>query len=1307
MIEAHQENNRLASKRYCLERFKKPQQERAVLRPDAIGKEPQGTGDFKLELPAEVADAANRAAAGDPFLRWVIYTAGLAFALARYCDCNRIIVASPSLRRQSGAPNTLLHVIEVDSARPFTHFLAATRDSMAEDYRHASYPFPVLLADYGFDEASHGWFDVVIANRDLHNEPQPAGQSVTVVFDHSGSRETVHCVFDRTVHQERGLRHLLELVWTSLQRALDNPGAPLGQVGWLNDSHCEQVLHIWNDTAVQLPAATADDLIAGQARRVPSSIAVRFPARQMELSYAELEGRANRLARFLVARGVEPETAVGVRMSRSLELLITILAILKAGGVYVPLDPASPRQRLQRILADAAVKLVVSDSESGYAMDGLAAPILTVDAAEMTQPEEIALPLRHPDQLAYILYTSGSTGQPKGVMVSHRNLVNYLEWARRTYFAAGENGAPLVTSAAYDLSVTTLLGPLVAGQAVTIVEELPGLDSTAQALRARPGFSLLKLTPSHLAALKETMSATELEFAAQTLVLGGEALRGNLIQDLRVAGSGITIYNEYGPTETTVGSLAFACREGDGLPASIPIGRPIGNTRVYLLDRDLQPVPDEMPGEIYIAGAGVARGYRNSPGQTASVFVPDPFSRQAGERMYRTGDLAWRKAGALEYLGRKTRQTKVRGYRVEPGEIEVALLAMPSIVAAAVTPRKNPQGDQTLAAFLVVQGNGPSYSEVRSHLRSLLPEYMIPSVLIRMDKLPMSPSGKVDYDRLPAQETNARTQARGPSQPSNGTTEQALLVIWRELLGAPEAGVLDNFFELGGDSILAIRMAARARRVGVVLQPGAVFENPTIVQLASVAEDLQAPNPMTDEGGRAIPLTPIQHWFFEHYADCTDGFCQTRSLRLNQRLTAVQLETALVQLAQRHDALRLRFHKTGDGWTQSQCSEETSRLVEEVADEAAITEARTGCMQRLSISNGPLLQALLINVADERQELFLAIHHLAVDHLSWLPLLDDLEFLLRHPGTTLAPVSLSFARAAQLLPGRLQEAIEPDARDYWVRQTAPSDGLDVGAEASSERLLVSLTEGETRALLREVHATFNTGVQDFLTTALCRAFSRMLGWSKVRVELELNGRPMDGELDLSGTVGWFTALFPIELEASSETDPCMNLIAVKDELRRVPNGGAAYGALRYLGSSDCREALNQPVPMVSFNYLGPAHHETSPDSLFEPLPENQRPWRPASARRVYRYEVTSIVGDSRLLTEFVWSSERDSRKAVESLSAVYLEELRQLIEACKEREGPGCTPADFRHVSLDATSLDAILSQLGSQERAVYEPSSH
>ena len=636
----------------------------------------------------------------------------------------------------------------------------------------------------------------------------------------------------------RRTRREVELLAGRFARLLSGVGrgVPVSQLPVLTEEESRRLLEEWNDTRAEFPRVCMHQLFEEQAARTPEATAVNYEGER--LGYAELNQRANQLAHFLRSAGVGPDVTVGVMMERTPSMVVSILGVLKAGGAYVPLDPAYPAERLRFMLEDSGISVLLTEEGLKHSLPEHAARVVSVDA----QWDEIARGASDdagvnpstsvtPRNLAYVIYTSGSTGRPKGVMVEHAGLVNYLWWASSAYPVA--EGSPVHSPLAFDLTVTSLLVPLVRGGAVELLAGGVGASRLWETLggRSRP-YGVVKLTPSHLRALRPS------EGAASALVVGGEALHWGDVRGWLAAGS--RVFNEYGPTEAVVGCVVYEAAPGEAAPERdeepVPIGRPIANARIYVLDTSLAPAPEGVAGEIYIAGVGLARGYLKRPGLTAESFLPDLFAG-AGARMYRTGDLGrWLEDGTLEYLGRTDSQVKVRGYRIELGEIEAALLSHPSVKDAAVLARDGEGGDKRLIAYVASnEGAAPGAQELREHLLKLLPDYMIPPQFVVLERLPLTENGKADRRALAALgEGHARGSAGAYVAPRT-EVEEKLAAIWAEVLGVERVGVNDNFFDLGGDSILGVQIISRAMDAGIQLIPRQIFQHQTVAKLAETA----------------------------------------------------------------------------------------------------------------------------------------------------------------------------------------------------------------------------------------------------------------------------------------------------------------------------------------------------------------------------------------------------------------------------------------------------------------------------------------
>ncbi len=619
-----------------------------------------------------------------------------------------------------------------------------------------------------------------------------------------------------------------------LESALAAPQTAIEDLAVLSPAEERWLLVDLNRSAAEHPSDRClHQLFEDQVERSPGEPAVRAGA--VELSYRELDDQAGRLARHLSALGVGPEAPVAIFLRRSPAAVVATLGVLKAGGAYVPLDPAYPRERLAFQLADSRALVVLTESAlAGQLPAETGAQVVRIDAdVPESAPANVGGQGLSPQNLAYILYTSGSTGTPKGVMVTHQGVVNYLSWALRAYDLAAGEGSLVQSPLSFDLTVTGLLGPLLAGRAVTLLPDEAGFEGLLAALRERP-YGLVKLTPAHLDLLGRELAAQQIEPRSRVLIVGGEALAAESLTGWWRQAPTTRIFNEYGPTETVVGCAAYEVGPGSPEKGRLPIGRAIANLRLYVLDTWMRPVPAGVSGELYVGGVGVSRGYLGRPDLTASRFLPDPFAGP-GARIYRTGDLARHLPdGDLEYLGRTDRQIKIRGFRVEPGEIEAALTRDPRVREAVVVLRRDGPGDARLVAYLIPSGGAlPSFEELRSGLGAQLPDYMVPATFVQLAQLPLTVNGKVSFAALPAPGTG-RPDLERSYVPPRDAVEEVLAEVWAYSLRLDRVGVLDNFFVLGGDSMGSVRLVASAKDRGLVFTVQELFRFPTIRALADL-----------------------------------------------------------------------------------------------------------------------------------------------------------------------------------------------------------------------------------------------------------------------------------------------------------------------------------------------------------------------------------------------------------------------------------------------------------------------------------------
>jgi amino acid adenylation domain-containing protein len=592
---------------------------------------------------------------------------------------------------------------------------------------------------------------------------------------------------------------------------------------------------------------TVHELFERQARQSPDAPAV--VCGDVTLCYRELNERANRIAHWLRECGVERQELIGVALARSPQMVAALLGVWKAGCAYVPLDPAYPRERLAFMVRDAGLRRVLSDDKGRAAFAGMAGPARLLDPAAdaaRIDRQPIETPQAHASatDLAYVMYTSGSTGQPKGVMITHAGLANYLNWAVAAYGLAPGGSVPVHSSLSFDLTVTSLYAPLLAGAHVELLDDEGGAQALVAALRAKPR-SLVKITPAHLELLNHELGSDELAGRVETFVIGGEQLTAERLAVWRTHAPATRLINEYGPTETVVGCCVHEVRPGDPGDGAVPIGRAIANMRLHVLDDALRPVPPGSVGELYIGGPGVARGYLNRPELSRERFVPDPFSAHEGARLYKTGDLVRHRQDGevLEYLGRTDDQVKIRGYRIEPGEIEAVLATHGDVRTCAVLACERPDGENELLAFAVLRSDvSPRMEDMSSFLRSRLPAYMVPARILVLDSMPLTLNGKVDRAALRTASA-ARRSAEGAGMapvPPRTSLERLVLESFNDVFQRNDIGIFDSFFDIGGDSMTAVRLMARLRTVtGVNLPLRNLYEHQTPARLAEAVNALR------------------------------------------------------------------------------------------------------------------------------------------------------------------------------------------------------------------------------------------------------------------------------------------------------------------------------------------------------------------------------------------------------------------------------------------------------------------------------------
>ncbi len=1286
--------------------------------------------------------------------------------LYRYSGQDDITVGSPVANRNQVETqgligcfvNTLVLRSGIEDGQTFRQFLSQVKQTALTAYENQDLPFETLVdalqpeRDLSRNPLFQVWFALnhaataTLEIPDLTWSALPLERSTTQ-FDLSlevvdqGQTLTATVDYSTDLFQAETIIRLWQHFQVLLAGIVEHPDTAIAHLPLLTAAERQQVLWDWNQTQIEVPQHLCiHDLFEQQAAQTPDAIAVVDPNQQ--LTYSELNHRANQLAHYLQQRGVRAETLVGLCLNRTVDLLVGILGILKAGGAYVPLDPSYPRERLEFMIQDSQLTILLTQQNLLKTLPPTTAQLLCLDTDWETTPADFSTqnsklktqnPSTHPPicpststNLAYLIYTSGSTGRAKGVMIEHRSLVNaYFAWDAAYQLRSQIRCHLQMASFSFDVFTGDWVRALCSGGRLVLCPRDILIDPPAlYAFIQQHHIDAAEFVPAVLRPLAQYVREHQQRLDQfKLLVCGSDTWTWQDYQHIRQLCAPTTrLINSFGVTEATIDSSYFEADADNDTSANLPIGRPFANTQLYILDRHQQPVPIGVAGELYIGGAGLARGYLNHSELTAKRFIPSPFTLSThppiypsthalSSTLYKTGDIArFRPDGTIEFWGRADYQVKLRGYRIELGEIETVLSHYSQVQAAVVTVHTNDAGHKRLVAYVVPQCASEHWladhlPDLQQHLKAQLPEYMVPAVFVVLDQLPLTPNGKVDRRSLPAPHYSpARSETTAPQTP----IEQTLVQIWSEVLGLERIGIYDNFFALGGDSILSIQIIAKANQAGLHLTPKHLFQHQTIAELATVVAD--APSPIQADQGQVtgiVPLIPIQKWFFEQPWQAPHHWNQSVLLEVRQPLNLSWFEQALHRIVEHHDMLRSRFWPTEQGWQQEILGTVPSVRPLEIdltalppeTQISALNARATELQASLNLDQGVLLRAALFNLiidGQPAQRLLIVIHHLVVDGVSWRILLDDLQMayqqLRQGQPIQLPAKTTSFQRWAQQLQAYAQTEELRQQQADWQQEPSRFTSLPLdqttGANtvATTQLVSVSLTADETQLLLQELPQCYHTQINDVLLTALVHTFADWTGASTLWVDLEGHGRePLFADLDTSRTVGWFTSVFPVCLQAAETAQATLK--QVKANLRQIPQNGIGYGLLRYLADAP----LASPIqPDVSFNYLGQLDSATSATALFALAPEADGATRSEVDLRTYLLEINSSVVGGRFQIDWSYSTARHQRETIAHLAAGFLAVLRSLIQN-RTTASPCYIPSDFPLARLDQPTMDQVV----------------
>ncbi|BBY24061.1 hypothetical protein MSTO_42660 [Mycobacterium stomatepiae] len=1274
-----------------------------------------------VEWPGELQQRVREVAREHNATSFMVVQAALAVLLSALSASSDVAVGFPIAGRRDPAldelvgffVNTLVLRVDVSGDPTVAELLAQVRQRSLAAYEHQDVPFEVLverlnptrsLAHHPLVQVMLGWQNSQPAELtlgDVQATPLPIDthtaradltfsltEGFTATGEPAGISGTVEYRTD--LFDESSIAALADRLKRVLTAMTSDATQRLSSIQLLDAEEHARLDILGNRAMLALPAPVAvsvPEFFGEHARRTPHAVAVTFESRS--LSYRELDECANRLAHLLIRRGAGPGRSVALLFSRSAEAVVAMLAVLKTGAAYLPIDPAHPDARIGFMLADAAPIAAITTAALRPRLRGCDLTVIDIDDPAIDLQPASPPPAPSPDDVAYLIYTSGTTGVPKGVAVTHRNLAHLA--------VSTPSQLPVTQvwtqchSYGFDFSVWEIWAALLGGGRLVIVpEEVATSPHDFHALLVAEHVNVLTQTPSAAAAL------TPEGLESMSLLLGGEACTADVVDQWA---PGRLVINAYGPTEATVyASMSSPLVAGSG---AAPIGAPVTTAALFVLDPWLRPVPAGVVGELYVTGSGVACGYLGRAELTGSRFVACPYG-ESGARMYRTGDLVrWRADGQLDYLGRADEQVKIRGYRIELGEIQAALAGLDGVDQAIVITRDD-RGTTRLIAY--VTGTAEP-TELSSALAERLPSYMVPSAIIVLDALPLTVNGKLDTRALPIPDYHDADHYRAPTD----AIEEILAGIYAQVLGLEHVGIDDSFFDLGGDSILSMQVVARARAAGVLCRPRDIFVEQTVARLARVAGVVSGEAAIDDDPTGPVLPTPIMRWL-QNVDGPVEQFNQTVVVQAPAGVSDADVAVVLQALLDRHAMLRL---SVDDEWSPraleagSVDARSCLQSVPEFSD-AALLAAR----QRLNPAAATMVSALWVT---STSQLVLIVHHLAVDGVSWRILLEDLNIAwAQHQSgqpVTLPAAGTSFARWASLLDEHARSAAVLRHADAWRRvaaapRTLPALRPELDTYASAGQLSAELDTDTTRMLLGEVPAAFHAGVQDILLIAFGLAWTEFLETdSPIGIDVEGHGRhdELAANVNLTRTVGWFTTKYPVALSIGNLRwaqvlggEPALGA-AVKDakeQLRALPDG-LTYGLLRYLNPE---VDLTGPDPAIGFNYLGRlgAGAGELSDDLWQVSHDGVSVAAKASAIPMplgHTVELNAGAIDTdtgpRLQARWTWASSALDAEQISRLNGLWFEALAGIC-AHVRRGGGGLTPSDIAPARLSQQQIDEL-----------------
>ncbi|QUI21830.1 amino acid adenylation domain-containing protein [Vallitalea pronyensis] len=1200
----------------------------------------------------------------------------------------------------------------IDNNHSFYQVIAKANEELMACYYNQKYPYDLLLQDLelkkrGYDNLFNTcinyyntklqleWNGCPIENVEFYNGNQV--YSLQLIIREWTDSECLTLDFDYKTkdYTEKEIDTLYARLYDLLNQLFLKPHDAVSRHSMMPTSTKEKLLYAFNTTTRNYPKdKTIHQLFEEQVQKTPQNIAIIFQDNQ--LTYQLLNHKSNQLARYLLKKGVKKETIIGLLTTHSIESVIGILGILKAGGAYLPIDPTYPIERISYMLKDADSQILLTNT-TRLSEDYYEGTIIDISNDHIYNEDTSNIEsMSKSNQLAYVIYTSGSTGKPKGTMIEHQALLNYVWWTKRMYVSNEAEIFPLYSTLAFDLTVTSIFTPLITGNKI-IVYKGNSNDNVHVLYRILKDnqATIMKLTPSHLSLLHNM----ELQHSSlRKFIVGGEALKVSLAKNIYESYNGnIEIWNEYGPTETVVGCMIHKYNDEKDTYSSVPIGRPIDNVQVYILDDNLHPVLEGEIGELYVSGDGVARGYINNTLLTRERFIQNPYVKHS--RMYKTGDLArFIEGGHIEYVGRMDQQVKIRGHRVELGEIERYLETHMGVQEAVVHCMED-NNTKYLCAYIVIK-NKTTMTQLKSFLREGLPDYMMPLYFIELDHIPLTHNGKVNKTLLPNPVVNDLVHVEHVAYRTK--KEEILSHAIRKVLNMKELSIKQNFYHIGGDSIKAIQIASILNDKGYTIKVKDILSYPMIEDMALCIKKNNMFIDQKPSEGR-IQHTPIISWFFEQKLKNSNHYVQSILLELKQDVDSKQVEMMFNKIVYHHDALRINVDATTKAlFYNHQYLEQHHHL--QVYDLVGLsTNEQRNYMIRVAedlkmsfnIYKGILIKACMFKRGQHSGRLLIMAHHLVIDGVSWRIIIDDMNRMMEQIQKNQKTVLPSKTQSYQSWAKRLEEygqTVTYEEIKYW--HTVRGKHVSVQWVNDSEyiednmgTLSAQLSVEDTTCLLFQTKKAYNTTPKELLITALVRTIKHVTKHEDIVIELEGHGREdIFDNINVTRTVGWFTSLYPFYIRLKSDDLP-KQIKHVKEKVRAIPNKGMGFGVLQYI----TKHLKEDPKEVIRFNFMG-SFMEESMGTHVE-LVSNQFHWGSRHTNPLTcLMDITCYMIRDKLDIVFSYNRHKIKDRVMGEFVSQYKANIETIIAHCCTRKVIEFTPSDFDTVELSQDELDNMFT---------------